>query len=272
MPSNKPKDKADDTERGVSRAEAQRRALLAEFVGTFALTFVAAGGAVIAKVSGGQAHSAGQAVAPGLVVAALVYALGNDSGAHFNPCVTFAFALRGVFRWRWVPAYWAAQIVGAIAAALLLSTLFGAAIDAGGTHAEFGELTSLAMEAVLTFLLIVVVLGTASRYSLIGADAALAVGATIACLGLFAGPISGASMNPARSLGPAVVSGAVGDLWVYVAGPFAGALLAVGGTAVLHRRRHPHEMEAAEGDHLEHTQPNAESSAKDGTERDDSGT
>lgn len=269
MPNSNPKDKGDSTDRRISPAEARRRALLAEMVGTFALTFVAAGGAVIAAVNGGPAHSAGQAVAPGLVVAALVYALGDDSGAHFNPCVTFAFALRGVFRWRWVPAYWAAQVVGALAAALLLSALFGPAIDAGATHARFGDLTSVAMETVLTFLLLVVVLGTASRYSLIGADAALAVGATIACLGLFAGPISGASMNPARSLGPAVVSGALGDFWVYLVGPFAGALLAVGVTAVLHRRRHPHEVQAAQGDHLEPVRPEAESGVRDAGRNDD---
>src|SRR5262245_4870042 len=110
--------------------------------------------------------------------------------------------MRGVFPWRWVPAYWVAQ---ALAAALLLRAIFGAANDLGATHAHFGLSTSLPMEAALTFLLILVVLGTASRYSLIGTDAALAVGATIACVGLFAAPVSGASMNPARSLGPAVL-------------------------------------------------------------------
>jgi MIP family channel proteins len=237
-------------ERDVTRLEAALRALLAEAVGTFALTFVAAGGEVIGEVSGGAVSPASRAVAPGLVVLALIYAIGNDSGAHYNPSVSFAFALRRAFRWRWVPPYWAAQVIGAVAAALLLRMLFGVPKDLGATHVHYATTTALAMEVVLTFFLILVILGTATRYSLIGTDAALAVGATIACEGLFAAPVSGASMNPARSLGPAVISGAVGDLWVYLVGPFAGAALAVAVTAILHRRRHPAEAEAAQGEHL----------------------
>jgi len=244
-------------EREVTGPEAALRALLAEVVGTFALTFVAAGGEVIGAISDGAVGPASRAVAPGLVVAALIYAIGNDSGAHFNPSVSFAFALRRVFPWRWVPAYWAAQITGALMAALLLRVLFGVQKDLGATHAHFGLTTSLVMEVVLTAFLLLVILGTATRYSLIGTDAAMAVGATIACLGLFAAPVSGASMNPARSLGPAVVSGAADDLWVYLLGPLAGAALAVGVTEILHPRRHACETEVAEGEHL-NASPKAE--------------
>jgi MIP family channel proteins len=249
-------------EHDVISAEAVLRALLAEVVGTFALTFVAAGGVVIGALSEGAVSAASRAVAPGLVVLALIYAIGNDSGAHYNPSVTLAFALRRAFQWRWVTPYWAAQVIGAVAAALLLRMLFGTAKDIGATHPHYGTTVALVMEIVLTFLLVLVILGTATRYSLIGTDAALAVGATIACEGLFAAPVSGASMNPARSLGPALVSGAVSDLWVYLVGPFAGAALAVVATAILHRTRHPWEKEAAQGEHLgTNTRVNAERGA-----------
>jgi aquaporin Z len=230
------------------------RAMLAELIGTFALTLVAAGGDVIAALSSGTVSSASRAVAPGLIVLALIYAIGNDSGAHYNPAVTFAFALRKAFPWRWVPSYWGAQFVGAGSAAILLRTLFGAIASNGVNHPHYGSATALVMETVLSFLLVLIILGTATRYSLIGTDAALAVGATIACAGLFAAPVSGASMNPARSLGPALVNGTLGDAWIYLLGPGLGAALAVGVTSALHHQHHRGEQKAAQGEHLEHAQ------------------
>lgn len=224
------------------------RPYFAELLGTFALTFVTAGGEVIAQVSGGEVSHAARVVAPGLMVMALIYAIGDASGAHFNPAVTFAFAARRDFPLTRVPSYWAMQILGAVGAAALLHALFGHVADLGATRPHYGVETAFVMETVLTCLLILVILGTATRYRLVGPNAALTVGATIALCGLFAGPISGASMNPARSLGPALVSGATQDVWIYIAGPFLGSGLAALLMAYLHTKKDPKEDEAAEGD------------------------
>jgi aquaporin Z len=224
-----------DQERAETRAAAAEahplrtaRRLLAELLGTFALTIVAAGGAVIAAVSHGSPGEAAQAVAPALLVTAMIYSVGPLSGAHLNPAVTLAFALRRDFPWRWVPSYWLAQFLGAVLAALLLRALFGLAGNLGATQPHQGAVTSLAMEILLTFFLVTVILATAANFRIVGHNAALAVGATIALDGLFAAPISGASMNPARSAGPALLSGRLDGLWIYLVGPAAGALLAVG--------------------------------------------
>jgi aquaporin Z len=203
------------------------RRLLAELLGTFALTLVAAGGEVIATISGGAVSPAARVVAPGLLVMAMIYTLGSQSGAHFNPVVTLAFTLRRDFPWGRVPGYWGAQLVGAVLAALLLRLLFGLVGHLGATFPHHGTIQALVMEVMLTFLLITVILGTATNHRLTGPNAAIAVGGTIVLAGLFAGPISGASMNPARSFGPFLVSGQLADAWIYVVGPIAGALLAV---------------------------------------------
>lgn len=224
------------------------RRLLAECFGTFALTLVAAGGEVIAAVSHGEVSQAARAVAPGLLVMAMIYAIGDASGAHYNPAVTLGFALRRDFPLRWLPGYWAAQIAGAVGAAVLLKTLFGNVAHLGATLPKHGIITALVMETMLTWLLLTVILGTATRYSLVGPNAALAVGATIALCGLFAAPISGASMNPARSLGPMLVTGQIGSAWIYVAGPFAGCGLTLALAWLLHGSGcGGAEQEAAEG-------------------------
>ncbi|HEY7132104.1 MAG TPA: aquaporin [Candidatus Limnocylindrales bacterium] len=211
------------------------RRLTAEVFGTFALVFVAAGADVAARLSGDEVSAAARAVAPALMVAALIYSIGDRSGAHFNPVVTLAFGLKRLVPAAWVPAYWLAQAIGAVGAALLLRLLFGAAIDAGVTRPKLVDAsTAVVIEAVLTLLLVTVILGTADRFRVVGPNAALAVGATIALCGLVALPIEGASMNPARSLGPAVVAGDLGDLWVYVLGPAIGAAGAVVLTVFLH--------------------------------------
>jgi aquaporin Z len=225
------------------------RCLVAEMAGTFALTLAAAGGEVIAQVSGGEVSHAARVVAPGLVVLALIYAIGNVSGAHFNPAVTFAFALRGVFRWRRVPAYWLAELCGALLAAVLLRWLFGTVAHLGATMPHHGVRAAFVMEIALTWLLVMVILGTATRHHLLGPNAAIAVGATIALCGLFAGPVSGASMNPARSLGPALVAGETADVWIYLVAPFLGAALAVGLTWLLRGGPGDGEGEAAGGEH-----------------------
>lgn len=225
------------------------RACAAEMLGTFALTLAAAGGEVIAAVSHGEVSHAARAVAPGLVVMALIYANGNCSGAHFNPVVSLAFALRRVFPLTRVPAYWAMQFLGATLAALLLRSLFGGVAHLGATEAKHGALPAFVMEIALTWLLLTVILGTASRFSLVGPNAALAVGGTIALCGLFAGPISGASMNPARSLGPMLASGQTSQAWIYLAGPVVGSIMAVLVTTLLHgEKKDPKEQEAAEGE------------------------
>jgi MIP family channel proteins len=223
------------------------RWLLAELVGTFALTMVAAGGEVIGAVSHGEVGHAAKVVAPGLLVMALIYAMGDASGAHFNPAVTFAFTARGCFPIKRVLPYWAMQFAGAMLAALLLKSLFGGVAHLGAPQAHHGLVASFVMETLLTVFLITVIIGTATRYSVVGPNAALAVGATIALCGLFASPISGASMNPARSLGPMIASGDMSHALLYLAAPLLGALIALLLMAVLHAKRDPKEGEAAEG-------------------------
>ncbi len=225
------------------------RPFVAELLGTFALTLAAAGGEVIAAVSHGEVSHAARAVAPAMVVMALIYAMGDCSGAHFNPAVTLAFALRRDFPWRRVPGYWAVQIGGAVCAALLLRSLFGDVAHLGATEPKHGIVPAFVMEITLTWLLLTVILGTATRYSLVGPNAALAVGGTIALCGLFAGPISGASMNPARSLGPMLIARDLGHAWVYIAGPLLGSAAACLMVWLLSgSKRDSQEEEAAEGD------------------------
>lgn len=226
------------------------RRLAAEVLGTFALVFAAAGADVMAAVSGGEIGVAARAVAPGLIVGALIYAVGDVSGAHFNPAISLAFSARRLFPANWLPAYWLAQLAGAIAAAALLRGLFGATIAAGVSTPHVPVLAALAIEIVLTMLLATIVLGTADRYRIVGPNGAVAVAATIAMAGLIALPIEGASMNPARSLGPAILAGDVANVWIYVVGPVVGALIAVALAWLLHGPPEPDggPREAARGE------------------------
>src|SRR6202034_268444 len=182
--------------------------MIIEFLGTFMLVTVAAGAGVIDHYAGGDPVSRAAAViAPGALVMALIYAWGPLSGLHINPAVTLAFLARRVFPMGWVIPYWAAQFAGAITAALLLQALFGH-VSAGGTYPiarPGGDWRAFVMEILLTTTLVSVILNTATGHRSIGHNAAIAVGATVALLGLFASPISGASMNPARTLGPDIV-------------------------------------------------------------------
>jgi aquaporin Z len=229
--------------------------VIVEVLGTFLLVTVAAGAGVINHYAGGGPVSRTAAViAPGALVMALIYAWGPLSGLHINPAVTLAFASRRVFPWTWVAPYCLAQLAGAVLAGLFLQVMYGD-VAAGGTYpigTPGGDWRSFVMEIVLTAILVSVILNTATGHRSIGHNAAIAVGATIALLGLFASPISGASMNPARSLGPDIMGNDYTAWWVYVAGPAIGAGIAVLIIDVVRPRLKKHEREAAQGSALPH--------------------
>ena len=223
------------------------RRLFSELLGTFALVLVAAGGGILhAK---GQISLAAAVVAPGLMVMAVILFMGAVSGAHLNPGVSLAFALRGDFPWKRVPGYIIIQLAGATLACLFLRWVFGNVEHLGATLPGPGyqNWQALLMEIVLTALLVSVILGTASAAQNVGAIAALGVGGYIALAGLWAAPVSGTSMNSARSFGPALVSGDWTSYWVYIAGPIAGALIAVGFAHGAPRPRRRREIARAAG-------------------------
>jgi len=201
--------------------------LFAEFLGTFALVFAGTGAVIINQVSGGAITHVGIALTFGLVVMAMIYTLGEVSGAHLNPAVTTAFAAAGRLAWSAVPGYVVAQVAGALTASTLLRFLFPNALTLGATLPSGPAAQSFVLEVILTFLLMLVILNVSLGAKEKGITAGVAVGAVIALEALFAGPISGASMNGARSLAPALVSGQLDHLWIYLIAPVLGALLAV---------------------------------------------
>lgn len=205
------------------------RRLIAEFVGTFFLVLVAAGAPMVAKEYPGTVSLAAAVVAPGLMVMAIIMFMGKVSGAHLNPGVSIAFALRGDFPWRRVPGYILIQVLAAAFAALVAHAFTGVSASVGGSFpgATTSPLTAFFVEFVLTFGLVSVILGTASGAQNIGIIAAIGVGGYIGLAGLWAAPLSGASMNFARSFGPNLVGGDLSSIWVYALGPLAGAALAV---------------------------------------------
>jgi len=201
------------------------RRLFGELFGTFLLVVVGAGASALdARTAGGIGRTA-EVITPGLMVLAVILFMGAVSGAHLNPVVSIAFALRQDFQWRRVPGYILAQIAGAGAACLLLRALFGTTGALGATlpGAGFTSTQAFVVETLLTLGLVSTILGTASSAQNIGPLSAVGVGAYIVLAGLWASPVSGASMNPARSLGPALVSGDVHALWVYLVAPLVGA-------------------------------------------------
>lgn len=212
------------------------RRLFSELLGTFMLVLVAAGGGILHGE--GQISLAAAVVAPGLMVMGIILFMGAISGAHLNPVVSLSFALRGDFPWKRVPGYIIIQLVGATLACLFLYAVFGNVQHLGATlpGPGYANWQALLMEIVLTATLVSVILGTASAAQNVGAIAALGVGGYIALAGLWSAPVSGTSMNPARSFGPALVSGDFTSYWVYVVGPLAGALIAVGCAFVLRGR------------------------------------
>jgi aquaporin Z len=227
------------------------RRVFSELLGTFFLVLVAVGGGMVNARFGGHAiPTPALVVAPALMVMAIILFMGAVSGAHLNPAVSFAFALRGDFPWRRVPAYVIAQFAGAVLATLLLWALIGKHGSAGLTLPGHGisTLTAMLWEVVLTVGLVSTILGTASGAQQVGPFAAIAVGSYIALAGLWGSPVSGTSMNPVRSLGPALVLGDWTSWWAYLAGPAAGAAIAVGIAFIL---RGPgggtHGTQAAQG-------------------------
>ena len=203
-----------------------RNRLAAEAIGTFVLLFAGTGAIVVNDATGAVTHD-GVALTFGLVVLALVYALGDVSGAHLNPAVTLGFAAADRFPRREAGPYIAAQLAGAFVASLLLRVLFPESLTLGATIPRGAAGQSFVLEVVLTWFLMLVVLCVSTGAKEKGVTAGIAVGAVVALEALFAGPICGASMNPARSLAPAVVSGNTAVVWLYLVAPAVGALLAV---------------------------------------------
>jgi aquaporin Z len=212
------------------------RRLFSELLGTFMLVLVAAGGGILHGK--GQISLAAAVVAPGLMVLAIILFMGAVSGAHLNPAVSLAFAVRGDFPWKRVPGYIIVQLLGATLACLFLLAVFGNVEHLGATLPGPGykDWQALLMEIALTAVLLSVILGTASAAQNVGALGALGVGGYIALAGLWSAPVSGTSMNPARSFGPALISGDWTAYWVYLVGPLIGAAIAVGCAMILRGR------------------------------------
>jgi aquaporin Z len=206
------------------------RRLFSELYGTFLLVLVAAGGGMMSQAFPDTITRSAAVVAPGLMVMGIIMFMGKVSGAHLNPAVSVAFSLRGDFPWRRVPGYLVVQLAGAVAAALFLRGVIKVSAKYGSNYPAHGYAgwQAMLMEAVLTLGLVSVILGTASGAQNIGIFGALGVGGYIALAGLWGSPISGASMNPARTFGPDLVGGIFTDYWVYAVGPLLGAVLAVG--------------------------------------------
>ncbi|HEY2935024.1 MAG TPA: MIP family channel protein [Gaiellaceae bacterium] len=201
------------------------RRLLAEAIGTFALVFAGCG-AIVVDAKTQQLGHVGVAITFGLVIMFGIYAVGHISGAHFNPAVTFGFALSRHFPWRRALGYWAAQLAGALAAAAVLRASLGNRADLGTTLPSGSQGEAFVWELILTFFLMFVIVAVATDTRAVGEAAAIAIGGTVGLDAMFGGPVTGASMNPARSLGPALVSGNLHALWLYVAAPLLGAAAA----------------------------------------------
>src|SRR4029453_2998378 len=205
------------------------RRLFSELLGTFFLVLVGAGGAVVNAVSDGQISRTAAVAAPGLMVMAIILFMGAVSGAHLNPAVTLSFTLRGDFPWKRVPGYIIVQLAGATFACLFLWAVLGKVGELGATEPGPGieDWKAMLIELALTVGLVSTILGTASRAQNVGALSAVAVGGYIILSGLWSSPISGASMNPARSFGPDLALGDFSNYWVYIVGPIAGGAIAV---------------------------------------------
>jgi len=201
------------------------RAAAAEAIGTFMLVFAGAGAVMVDAKTHALGH-VGVAITFGLVIMAMIYAVGHVSGAHFNAAVTFAFALTRHFPWSKAAVYWGAQFLGALAAALLLRASLGNVAHVGATLPSGSQGQSFLFELVMTAFLMFVVVAVATDTRAVGEAAAIAIGATVGLDAMFDGPITGASMNPARSLGPAIAAGDFTSIWIYLIAPSVGAVVA----------------------------------------------
>jgi aquaporin Z len=220
---------------GTDDPAREGRRLFSELFGTFLLVLAGAGAGVVGAVSHGQVSRTAAVAAPGLTVMAVILFMGAVSGAHLNPVVTLAFSLRGDFPWRRVPGYMIVQLAGAVLACLFLWALFGKVGMLGATEPGSGiaDWKAMLTELALTLGLVSTILGTASRAQNVGPLSAVGVGGYIVLAGLWSSPISGASMNPARSFGPDLVLNHYSHLWLYLIGPLAGAVIAVGSAWIL---------------------------------------
>ena len=200
---------------------------ISEFIGTFAMIFCGTGAMTINEITGGDVTNVGIGITWGLIVMAMIYAFGEISGAHFNPAVSIAFAYAKKFSWKEVPKYIFFQVAGAFAASLLLMWLFPKSELLGATIPSVDVWRAFVLELILTFFLMVVIINVSTGSKEIGMMAGIAIGSVVLLEALFAGPITNASMNPARSLAPNIVSGNIKGLWLYILAPIIGALLAV---------------------------------------------
>ena len=200
---------------------------ISEIIGTFALVFCGTGAMVINDFTGGTITHVGVAITFGLIVMGMIYAFGDISGAHMNPAVTIGFAYAKKFPWKEVPAYVLAQLIGAFLASGILLYLFPESQTLGATLPGLSALKVFIFEIILSFFLMVVIINVSTGSKEIGVVAGIAIGSVVLLEAMFAGPITGASMNPARSIAPAVVSGNIADLWIYIFAPIIGCVLAV---------------------------------------------
>lgn len=211
----------------MTKANNYLRNYLAELIGTFALVFCGTGAVVIDQQTGGAVTHVGVAITFGLIVMSMIYSLGNISGAHLNPAVSIAFAVARRFPFKKLPGYIISQLAGALLASVTLKYLFPTSELLGATLPAGTEMQSFILELLLTFFLMLVIMNVAVGSKEQGMFAGLAIGGVVALEAMFAGPICGASMNPARSFGPAIASGHLTHLWIYIVAPVAGAVLAI---------------------------------------------
>ncbi len=200
---------------------------VSEFIGTFSMVFCGTGAMTINEVTGGQIGHVGIAITWGLIVMAMIYALGEISGAHFNPAVTISFAYAKKFPWKEVPKYISAQVLGALLASGILLILFPASEYLGATIPTVAIWRAFILEFLLTYFLMLVIITVSSGSKEIGVVAGMAIGSVVLLEAMFAGPITNASMNPARSIAPALMSGNLEHLWMYITAPILGAIFAV---------------------------------------------
>jgi aquaporin NIP len=215
----------------------QYRKLTAEFIGTFCVVFCGTGAIIINELSGGVITHAGIAIVFGLIVMCMIHAFGKISGAHFNPAVTFGFTVLQLFDKKQVVPYILSQIAGGISASLLLNLLFPLSKNLGATIPAGSDVQSLVLEFILMVILMLVILHVSHGAKEEGMLAGISIGAVVLLEAMFAGPVSGASMNPARSLAPAIVSGNVSQVYIYIVAPLSGALAAAGIWKLMQRQQ-----------------------------------
>jgi len=200
---------------------------ISEFLGTFALIFCGTGAMTINEVTGGAVTHVGIAITWGFIVIAMIYAYGDISGAHFNPAVSIAFAVAKKFSWKEVPKYIIAQVLGALLASVTLKFLFPTSEVLGATIPTIDVMRAFVLEIILTFILMLTIINVSTGSKEVGIVAGIAIGGVVLLEAMFAGPVTNASMNPARSLAPALVSGNLEHLWLYLTAPVIGAILAI---------------------------------------------